>query len=183
MSGQSSFVFFADLDEWEECRIRFNHDWLRNRCAITFGKLVNVLNGTVSDPNTVSDVFNVLNQWCERHVEAARLISSASKVLAPSRFLDTRIFSALEEDAKKFFGEVADTIWLKKERVLGRVKNAECALQDMDQYCIRLSSALSKDQAQGPVNKTELCVLVQEMRNAVSLLSTAITELGRCRQF
>lgn len=133
------------LNEWQERRSEFNHDWLKNQFLNRLNAFLERLRSGNSDSEKLSRfVREHLPEWNAHEPEARWLIDSLESELSPKRFFDQPPLNRCDAEAKDWLPTVVHELWLSRYPVHELREKAAGNLAQVNRQYAKLSSALKK---------------------------------------
>ena len=133
------------LNEWQERRSEFNHDWLKNQFLNRLNAFLERLRSGSPDAEKLSRfVREDLPEWNAHEPEARWLIDSMEHELSPKRFFDQPPLSRCDPDTRKWLPTVVHELWLSRYPVRELREKAADSLARVNEQYARLSVVLKK---------------------------------------
>ncbi len=131
------------LNEWQERRSEFNHDWLKNQFLNRLNAFLERLRSDNPDAEKLSRfVREHLPEWSAHESEARWLIDSVESELSPKRFFDQPPLNRCDSKTKEWLPTVVHELWLNRYPVHELREKAAGNLAQVNVQYAKLSSAL-----------------------------------------
>jgi hypothetical protein len=133
------------LNEWQERRSEFNHDWLKNQFSNRLNAFLERLRGERPD---VERLFRFVNEdlpeWKSHEPEARWLVESVESEMSPRRFFDEPPLNRCDAETKQWLPGVVQQIWLSRYPVRVLQKQAGRLLTRVNGQYAKLCANLEK---------------------------------------
>src|SRR4051812_27557431 len=103
------------LNEWQERRSEFNHDWLKNQFLNRLNAFLERLrSGNPDLEKLLRFVLEDLPEWKSHEPEARWLIESVVREMSPRLFFDQSPLVRCDVGTKGWLPEIVHEIWLSR---------------------------------------------------------------------
>jgi hypothetical protein len=164
------------VEFWERTRSDFNHAWLKNRLIVGIRKAGRVLDGTVRDDSTWTQVEHLLADWPALRADASRVIAEYRQELERRVAGEFKRLTASEQEMATWLGGIAMQRITERHRPDERAAAAAKALEALDIEIARFTGRLSLAQRSGAFETLREPLRVVEA--AAVALATALTALA-----
>ena len=128
------------LNDWQDRRSKFNHDWLKNGFLANLNTfLVRLKKRNPVQEDLEFFVREELPEWERRIVEADWLFKMVEDEMSPKRYFDVPPLAHCSEETKQWLPELVHTLWLDRypvqklredgSAVLSRANTEYCGLK------------------------------------------------------
>ena len=124
------------LNDWQQRRSEFNHDWLKNQFLNRLNAFLERLQDAKPDADRLARFINEdLPLWEQHEPEAKWLVESVEQEMSPKQFFEHAPLNRCGEETKRWLPEVIHGMWLARYPVCKLQNQARALLaQSHDRY-------------------------------------------------
>ena len=139
------------LNEWQERRSEFNHDWLKNQFLNRLNAFLERLQDAKPDTERLVRFINDdLPKWEQHEPEARWLVNSVEKEMSPMRFFKQAPLNRCDEETKRWLPGVSHEIWLDRYPVRRLQIHVRSLLARTSEQYQKVQKAVMESQAADP---------------------------------
>lgn len=133
------------LNDWQDRRSKFNHDWLKNGFLANLNTFL-VRLGKKSPVQEDLEFFirEDLPEWERRIAEADWLFKTVEDEMSPKRYFDVPPLVHCSEETKQWLPELVHALWLDRYPVQKLRKDGSAALSRANTEYAALKTALQR---------------------------------------
>jgi hypothetical protein len=133
------------LNDWQDRRSKFNHDWLKNG----FLANLNTFLVRLERENPIQEDLEIfireeLPEWESRIDEAEWLCKTVEDEMSPRRFFDVPPLANCSEETKQWLPELMHTLWMERYPIQKLRKDGSAALSRANTEYSGLKTALQE---------------------------------------
>jgi hypothetical protein len=162
------------IGNWQQERIRLNHDWLKNELIQHIRAFIQRLSADAPNASRLAEfAAEDWAKWKSNRTDIRALIASAEDALSPRQLIAQGPLSEGDPEITEFLSALVHELWLVRYPVREKISEANAALDEADMYCKKIGNALDR-----PENLDIRCL--QQTLGTFKLFHIAIEHLTQC---
>ncbi|MFQ5717930.1 MAG: hypothetical protein ACE5IK_00135 [Acidobacteriota bacterium] len=168
----------SPMEDWQQRRSRFNHDWLKNRYLNRLDGFLALLAVPSSDPERLLEfVRDDFPAWEARSRQAGDLIWSFVQEMSPRCFVTQAPLCLLARTTRHWLGTLLHDLWAARYPISERVDAAAQALIEADEAYWRIKERLAAEPADDVSRLRQLAHRFENLRRGCHHLGDSLSRM------
>ena len=168
------------LNEWQERRSEFNHDWLKNQFLNRLNAFLERLQDAKPDAERLARfVSEDLPDWERHEAEAQWLVDFVESEMSPMRFFEQPPLNRCDEETKHWLPDAVHEIWLARFPVRQLQSQTRALLSQTNKRYQKVQTALRDHQPTDAATLNQLREHFMELSRACAELHDGFSALDR----
>lgn len=164
---------------WQQRRIEFNHNWLKNRYLPGLHRFLNFLRDEIEDPEFGTDFLTThFRAWEQSRDQVAELCNSFEYEMSPRRLLDIAPLVYVDPETRSWLGDILHHAWLTRYSVHDWVRDGTSCTAAVD-ACYRTILPLLPESGSSVAKLRSLTPRFEQLGHLCEQLARAIERFPR----